>query len=102
MQLYTQNIMHVHTESALLGVSFLMPSPIPSSPQGYLQEINEKHRFRNGKKNPKSTNILNIGTEKQVDKEKSSFTQYVSAASKTESNGDALLLLALRMGSSTV
>lgn len=47
----------MYTESALLGVSILMPSPISSSPQGYLQEIKEKHRFGNGNK-PQTNNHL--------------------------------------------
>lgn len=55
---------------------------------------------KKGKTNTNPTTTENVGTEKRVDKEKGSFPQYVSAASKAESNGDVLLLLALRMGSS--
>lgn len=99
--LHTEHYARTHRECSTGGV-FPDALPYTQLPTRLFTGNKGKTQIQKWKKNPKSTNTLNIGTEKQVDMEKSSFTQYVSAASKTESNGDALLLLALRMGSSTV
>lgn len=55
MQLYTQNIMHVHTESALPGVSVLMPSSMPSSPAKLFMECKEKTQIQKWKKKQTQT-----------------------------------------------
>lgn len=75
-QLYTQNIMHIHTESTLLGVSILMPSSMPSSPAKLFMESKENNTDSEMAKKPppNPTTTKNVGTENQIDKEKGSFT----------------------------
>jgi len=76
MQLYTQNIMHVHAESALPGVSTLMPSSVPSSPAKLFMESKEKteiQKWEKKKPTPNPTTTENVGTEKQADEEKASL-----------------------------
>lgn len=105
--LHTEHYTRTHKERSTGGVypDALLCAHLPL--QSYLWKVMTRHRFRNGgkekkegKTNTNPTTTKNVGTEKRVDKEKGSFPQYVSAASKAESNGDVLLLLALRMGSS--
>lgn len=100
MQLYTQNIMHVHRQCSTGGV---YPDALPytSSPQGYLQEIKEKHRFGNGNK-PQTNKHLKMSTHKTSWEGKKQLRSVCLSCFQSRKQWGRTAIISPWMGSSTV